>query len=83
MDKQTEIEKLKKKLARLESGRPGSGGPGRGQGRKPLPIKKLQCYAYIEENKVEALGGKLATQDFMKKAVDNEITKVNQSQSKN
>ena len=76
MDKQTEIEKLKKKLARLESGRPGSGGPGRGQGRKPLPVKKLQCYAYIEENKVEALGGKLATQTFIIDAVNLKYEKL-------
>ena len=76
MDKQTEIEKLKKKLARMESGKPGSGGPGRGQGRKPLPIKKVQCYAYIEENKVESLGGKLATQEVMKKAVDDKYKKL-------
>ena len=75
-DKQTEIEKLKKKLARMESGKPGSGGPGRGQGRKPLPIKKVQCYAYIEENKVEVLGGKLATQEVMKKAVDDKYKKL-------
>ena len=76
MDQQKEIIKLKKQLYRLETGKPGSGGAGRGQGRKKLPIPKIQCYAYIEENKVEILGGKLATQFFMIDAVNIEYEKL-------
>lgn len=75
MDKIKEIEKLKKQIARIEQGEK-RGGKRDGAGRPPLPEKAIQCYAYIAESKVTALGGREATQEIMKKAVDTEHEKL-------
>ena len=74
----SQIEKLEKRfqdqIAKLKT----NAKPTRkhGGGRKKSDDLRLQCFAYIEKSKIELMGGKAATQDFMKKAIDIECEKL-------
>ncbi len=72
MDFQKEIKKTERQLQRLKLGKlkDGRGGNRPGAGAKKKSEPKIQCYAYIEENKVIALGGRESTQNIMKLSVD-------------